>query len=93
MWDASISARRAALEVIEHVLQVLEAATTLEPAPVAQPAPVKPSARCPWHSAIRYFFGCAKGAALDAKDEAAMREALAAFIGRQIGSCSELSAG
>jgi len=49
--------------------------------------------RCAWHSAIRYFFGQAKGAALDTKDECAMRDALAAFIGRAIGSRSELSAG
>ncbi len=71
----------------------IEAAPAIVPAaPVIARHSATAPARCPWHSAIRYFFGQAKGAALDTKDEAAMRGALAVFIGRDITSRSQLSA-
>jgi hypothetical protein len=49
--------------------------------------------RCAWFSAIRRFYGCAQGAALDTKAEDAMRAALSAFLGRTINTRRELSAG
>lgn len=93
---------RAALDVIEHVVRVLEVATT--PAPVAQAAPVahlataaasvaaKPTKeRCPHYGAIRRFFGYARGAKLNTKNEDAIRDALAGFVGRTLETRADLS--
>jgi hypothetical protein len=68
------------------------------PEPIAHVAPVaavaKPvQARCPHYKAIRAFFGCARGAMLDTRDEDAMRDALAAFVGPELETRADLSAG
>lgn len=79
---------RAAFEVIEHVVAVLESAMTPEPAPVA--AKVE-RARCPHHKQIRTFFSFARGAMLDTRDEDAMRDALSRFVGRELETRADLS--
>lgn len=69
-----------------------EAANAPEPAPVKQSQPRKASApRCPSYGSIRACFGFARGAGLDTKDDAAMREAFARFLGRDIASRDELN--
>ncbi len=46
--------------------------------------------RCPFYGSIRRCFGFARGAGLDTKNDAAMREACARFLGRDIASRDEL---
>jgi hypothetical protein len=61
--------------------------------PAAAERETKGRARCAWYRAIRRAYGCAQGAGLDTKADAAMRAAIGAMLGRSVASRSELSAG
>ena len=79
--------RRAYLAAVQA-----EGETAPEPAPVKQTQPRKAQApRCPFYGSIRQCFGFARGAGLDTKNDAAMREAFARFLGRDIASRDELN--
>jgi len=72
-------------------LRAVQAEAAQVPAPVKQSQPRKAQApRCPFYGSIRQCFGFARGAGLDTKNDQAMREAFARFLGRDIASRDEL---
>jgi hypothetical protein len=102
-WERYHRAQADTLAAMQNTQQAT--APAIEAAPAALPAaPViarhsatqreeRKRPACPWYRAIRRAYGCAQGAGLDTKADAAMRAAIGAMLGRAVATRSELTAG
>jgi hypothetical protein len=97
VWCATVASKTQAPKVAHNAPQAAQsAARVIVAAPVAQAAQratERPQVKCAWFRLIRAFYGAAQGRKLDTRDEDAMRDALARFVGRNIESRAELKAG
>ncbi len=80
-------------QAAQSAARVIVAAKCETGAQRATERPQVPQVKCAWFRLIRAFYGAAQGRKLDTRDEDAMRDALARFVGRNIESRAELKAG